>query len=129
MFEIAIKRRIAAAHSLRGYVGQCAILHGHTWIVEAKVAGKHLDACGMLVDFKILKELIDGVISELDHTYLNKHEYFSGEDRSNPTAENLAVYIYGKVKDEMSKIVPNVLLKEIKVWESPDTSACFREEF
>ncbi len=127
MFELTVKRRFAAAHKLEGYDGKCSALHGHTWTVEVTVAGRRTDQCGMLVDFKILKEMVDGIIRQFDHVYLNDLECFQGPGgKINPTAENLAVYIYGEVKGALSKIGPGVSPLAVRVWESPDASALYR---
>lgn len=128
MFELTVKRRFAAAHRLEGYEGQCSALHGHTWTVEVVVTGRRLDSCGMLVDFKTLKEVIDGVIRQFDHSYLNELEYFNrGQGKMNPTAENLAAYIYREVKEALAKINPDVSPGSVRIWESPDASALYRE--
>ena len=129
MFELSVKRRFAAAHRLEGYQGQCSALHGHTWIVEVMVAGSGLDSCGMLVDFRIIKETVDGIVTDLDHSYLNDIVFFSGGDpKNNPTAENIAFYIYGKVKEQIIKISPGLMVRGVRVWESPDASALYRED-
>ncbi|MHB8157039.1 MAG: 6-carboxytetrahydropterin synthase QueD [Desulfocucumaceae bacterium] len=127
LFELTIKRRFSAAHKLVGHSGQCAALHGHTWAVEVGVSGEQLDACGMLIDFKVLKELVDGIIVELDHKYLNEIEYFSEGSGVNPTAENIACYVYGKVKAGLGKISPQLAVLGVRIWESPDASALYRE--
>ncbi|MFZ5632224.1 MAG: 6-carboxytetrahydropterin synthase QueD [Bacillota bacterium] len=129
MFELTVKRRFAAAHKLEGYGGKCASLHGHTWTVEVRVKGERLDECGMLVDFIILKDIIDGIIRQLDHTYLNELECFNGAGgKINPTAENLAAYIYRRVGEELAKIAPGVLPCGVRIWESPDASALYLED-
>ncbi|MFZ5648466.1 MAG: 6-carboxytetrahydropterin synthase QueD [Bacillota bacterium] len=127
MFELSIKRRFAAAHRLEGYKGRCASLHGHTWTVEVVVEGKRLDSCGMLIDFKVLKEMVDGIVTELDHSCLNDIDYFTGgETKTNPTAENLAVYVFGKVKEQLKNNSPDITLRGVRIWESPDASAYYR---
>jgi 6-pyruvoyltetrahydropterin/6-carboxytetrahydropterin synthase len=130
LFEISVKRRFAAAHRLEGYGGECAALHGHTWTVEVLAAGRQLDQFGMLVDFKVIKEMVDSIISELDHTYLNDLACFScrGGKKVNPTAENMAVYIYGRVKEELQKKAPAASVRGVKIWESSDASAFYRED-
>lgn len=129
MFELSIKRRFAAAHRLEGYSGQCAALHGHTWTVEAVVEGESTDSCGMLIDFKILKEMVDGIIIELDHTCLNDVRHFAGAGAAiNPTAENLAVYIFNMIKEQLKEISPEIRVRGVRVWESPDASAYYRGE-
>ncbi len=128
MFELTIKRRFAAAHKLEGYTGRCSALHGHTWTVEVTVAGGRLDSLGMLLDFKSIKEMVDGVIRQFDHGYLNELECFNGPGGGgNPTAENIAAYIYRAVKDALLKVSPDISPVAVRVWESPDASALYRE--
>ena len=129
MYEITVNRRFAAAHRIEGHRGRCADLHGHTWTVEVTVGGRRLDHCGMLVDFKTIKDVVDGIIRHLDHTYLNELDCF-GDDagEKKPTAENLAEYIYVKVREELSGIAPEVSPCSVRIWESPDASALYRED-
>lgn len=129
MFEITVNRRFAAAHRIEGHRGRCAGLHGHTWTVEVTVGGRQLDHCGMLVDFKTIKDVVDGIIRHLDHAYLNELEYFGGvAGKKNPTAENLAEYIYFRVKEELSGIASEASPFSVRIWESPDASALYRED-
>ncbi len=72
VYELTVKTNFAAAHSLRNYSGECASLHGHTWVVEVSIVGRELDDAGMLIDFKKLKQLIAKTIEELDHSYINE---------------------------------------------------------
>jgi len=37
VYEIYVKDHFAAAHSLKGYDGNCSRIHGHNWIVEAYI--------------------------------------------------------------------------------------------
>ncbi len=128
MFEITVKRRFSAAHRLEGYIGQCSALHGHTWTVEVTVGGRRLDGCGMLLDFKALKEMVDGIIRQLDHTYLNELECFGPGGENNPTAENLAFLIFSRIGEELSRMAPGVAPLGVRVWESPEASAFYRGE-
>ena len=43
MYELTVRDHFDAAHTLRGYDGECSRLHGHTWDVEVTVAGEDLD--------------------------------------------------------------------------------------
>ena len=129
MYYLTIKRRFAAAHRLSGYRGECASLHGHTWTVEVEVAGEQLDSCGMLGDFKVLKKMVDGIVSELDHNYINDLAHFDFDRGGvNPTAENIAAYIFKSVRVQIENLGKELCLLEVKVWESPDASACYRED-
>ena len=124
MYEILVRNRFAAAHSLKEYDGPCARLHGHTWHVEVAVRGRQLDRRGMLVDFKEIKAGVKKIIEELDHQNLNDLEPFKDGGAENPTAENLARYIYLRL-GEMVKPELGLQLALVRVWESPDASAAY----
>ena len=129
MYELTVKTNFAAAHSLRNYDGDCARLHGHTWVVEVSVLGEELDEAGILIDFKKLKRLIAEMIEELDHSYINEVPYFNAHDKyNNPTAENLARYIYINIKKELQNLKYNVKISKVRLWESPNASVTYREE-
>ena len=124
MYELVVKSRFAAAHFLRDYDGPCAQMHGHTWLVEAVFRGSELDDKGMLVDFKILKNAVREVIDRLDHQNLNDLEQFQEGRRQNPTAENLARFIYCALIDNLS-VVPQVSIVSVRVNESPEAGAVY----
>lgn len=127
MYELIVRTRFAAAHSLRDYDGPCARLHGHTWQVEVTIKGRQLDRRGMLVDFKEIKTGVKKIIEQLDHQNLNDLEPFRDRGEDNPTAENLARYIYCKLKMEIANPERDVQIAMVRVWESPDASAAYLE--
>jgi 6-pyruvoyltetrahydropterin/6-carboxytetrahydropterin synthase len=43
------------AHHVRGHLGPCINLHGHTWKLEVEVTARELDAQGFVIDFGVLK--------------------------------------------------------------------------
>lgn len=118
MYSIKIEASFSAAHNLRGYKGKCEELHGHNWKVEVAVASKELDKIGMVVDFKELKMRLNNVLEDLDHKYLNRIPCFL---KRNPTSENIAKYIYDRVKRQ------GVRVKSVTVWESENSSAMYSE--
>ena len=120
MFELIIRDHIASAHLLRGYPGKCQNLHGHTWKVEVSIQRQDLDELGMVADFAELKKQLKDFLEHLDHTNLNDIDYFK---TVNPTAENLAKYIY----DRFSKEVQPLALTRVTVWESERCSASYSE--
>ena len=117
MFELTVKAEFEAAHQINGYNGKCQRLHGHNWSVEAIVEGRELDELGMLIDFKILKAELNKVLDELDHRYLNELTIFSKE--ANPTAENLARYIFETLSTSKIFTDSTAHIKAIRVYESP----------
>jgi len=116
MYEIKVKTTFSSAHNLRNYRGKCEHLHGHNWIVEAVFAYKSLDADGLAVDFRDVKLVLKDAVEELDHSYLNDHPYFK---KANPTSENIARFIYGRVKKRNSRV------KSVSVWENENSCATY----
>jgi 6-pyruvoyltetrahydropterin/6-carboxytetrahydropterin synthase len=127
MFELTIICDFEAAHRLPEYPGKCCRLHGHNWKVEVTITGKQLDKLGMLVDFKDLKQEVNRVINTLDHYYLNEVEPFQN---INPTAENIAKYIYEEVSKSpaLNNTFRKIQVTLVKVWESPHSAAAYRRE-
>ncbi|MBR2216196.1 MAG: 6-carboxytetrahydropterin synthase QueD [Selenomonadaceae bacterium] len=123
MYEIKVKAAFEAAHRIVGYPGKCDRLHGHNWTVEAAVCGEELDALGMLIDFKELKAALKEILAELDHQYLNELPPFT--QGTNPTAENIAQYIF-TVLEEATCLGNNCRLAAVTVWESPDSCVTYR---
>lgn len=120
MYELTVKGHFDAAHALRGYEGECRNLHGHTWDVEATVAGDRLDDVGIVYDFKRLKGDLGAVLGIYDHTYLNEVVPF---DALTPTAENLARVVFDALQ---ARVGPEVRLVEVAVWESPVARISYR---
>ena len=88
--------------------------HGHNYELIVSVTGEIDQETGFVVDMKVLKKLIEIEIEdELDHKNLNLEVPEFKE--LNPTAENIAVVIYNKLK---SKLAPNLAL-EITLYETP----------
>ena len=116
MFKIKVEADFSAAHNLRGYKGKCEELHGHNWKVELEAASAKLDKIGMVADFRVIKNELNKVLEQMDHKYLNKIAYFR---KVNPTSENIAEYIYNKLKAKV------VNISSVTVWESDTSSAAY----
>lgn len=57
------------AHHVRGHVGSCIHVHGHTWKLEVDLEAEELDARGFVVDFSELKsEVLAPCHTLLDHS-------------------------------------------------------------
>lgn len=86
---------IEAAHRLpnvpQGH--KCARLHGHSFRVEVHVEGVVDDEAGWVVDFADIKEAFMPLFEQLDHHYLNEIEGLS-----NPTSENLAKWVWARLR-------------------------------
>lgn len=122
MFEVAVEQSFAAAHFLRNYRGKCENLHGHNYKVQAMFRGEQLDQAGMLMDFTEIKKQMRQVTERLDHRNLNDMAPF---DAINPSAENIAKYVFEQVQAGLEPAQKN-LLKEVKVWETDIQYAAYR---
>ena len=98
MFEIFIETHFSAAHHLRNYPGNCEKPHGHNWKVKVAVRADKLDELGMGIDFRKIKLAVNKVVDDIDHCNLNDHPGFQDK---NPSSENIAVYIFNSLKDEL----------------------------
>ena len=122
MYTLTTMVEFSSAHTLVGHSGPCKKMHGHNWKVEVEITGDKLDNIGMVVDFKEIRKATNLVVDELDHEFLNNLEPFS-ED--NPTAENIARYIFTKLSEEFSN--KNVKVNSIKLWETDKSAVSYKE--
>ena len=118
MYEISIEDTFDAAHCIREYHGNCERLHGHTYKAKAVFQCASLDKIGIALDFRKAKELLKSATNYMDHQYINDLPEFLDQ---NPTAENIAKYIYDRIKIENQQIY------SVCVWETPTTSATYYE--
>jgi len=105
---------IEAAHRLpnvpEGH--KCARLHGHSFRIEISISGEVDPQLGWVMDFADIKQAFQPIYQLLDHNYLND---IPGLE--NPTSENLARWIWARLKPELP------LLDQITIRETC-TSAC-----
>jgi 6-pyruvoyltetrahydropterin/6-carboxytetrahydropterin synthase len=125
MFEVSIEASFAAGHALRGYRGKCENPHGHNYRVRVVVEGPELDGIGLLEDFTELKRIVREVTDGLDHRFLNDQAPF---DAVNPSAENLARYIFEQTERRLAGRERGVRLSSVTVWETDTAAATYRPE-
>ena len=135
MYTLQTSASFDSAHFLKGYAGKCSNLHGHRWNIEVTVAAEELakdeQTRGMVVDFKTLKDDLNQLADELDHSLiieenslkeatkeaLLEEEFRIVELPFLPTAENLAEYFYDELEDKGYQVVL------VKVYETPNNCA------
>ncbi len=123
VFEVYVKSHFSAAHSLRGYPGDCARVHGHNWMVEVYVRCAELDQIGIGIDFRDIRAAVKEVLAGLDHSDLNELPLFK-ED--NPSSENIARFLYKELSSRLN--TPNTSVSRVKVSETPGAGAFYWEE-
>jgi len=86
---------IEAAHRLPNLPEnhKCRRLHGHSIRVEIHVAGPLTEKEGWVMDFADITRVFTPLYEQLDHHYLNE---IPGLE--NPTSENLARWIWARLK-------------------------------
>jgi 6-pyruvoyltetrahydropterin/6-carboxytetrahydropterin synthase len=92
---------IEAAHRLpnvpEGH--KCARLHGHSFQVRISVEGPVDEQTGWIMDFGDIKAAFAPIYDQLDHHYLN-----DVVGLENPTSENLALWIWQKLKPVLPEL-------------------------
>ena len=94
---------------------KCRRMHGHTYRVRVVVRGPLDPVLGWVYDFADVKKLITTIKNRLDHFTLNDIEGLE-----NPTAENLAIWIWNQLEPDLPG------LKELWVLETPESGCVYR---
>jgi 6-pyruvoyltetrahydropterin/6-carboxytetrahydropterin synthase len=120
MFEVTVEAGFSSGHYLRNYRGKCENPHGHNYKVFVTLIGEELDEAGMLLDFKLLKQVMRPTVEYLDHFMINDLKPFDVE--LNPSAENLAKYFYDQTSKQLHEMTAGrVQVKDCTLYET-DTS-------
>lgn len=78
---------------------KCRRLHGHSFHVAVHVSGPLDDTLGWVMDFGEISRKAGPVIKQLDHYFLNEIEGLE-----NPTSENIARWIWHRLKPELPEL-------------------------
>ena len=122
MYEVTVKTGFAAAHQLRLYDGKYENLHGHNWTAQVTVEADELDPIGVGIDFVKLKGIVEKNLSELDYHNINEVPPF---DEQNPSAENIARWLFLKLKIEVNTNLTRV--KRVEICEMEGCGASYFE--
>ncbi len=123
MFEVTIRTTFSSAHQLKFYDGKYENLHGHNWIAVVTASAKELDAIGLGIDFVKLREMTDEILSALDYKNLNEVPPF---DKINPSAENIAQWLFGELKARVND--GNAQLRKVEIKEFEHSGAAYFED-
>jgi 6-pyruvoyl-tetrahydropterin synthase len=118
--------RRLAIRSLRGEVfGPAQRLHGVTYVVDAALRREELTAVGIVVDIRPARELLRGVLGELDYRNLDEQADLAD---MNTTTEWLAKVIADRIADHihagaLGDCAPDIATLAVTLHESPVASA------
>jgi 6-pyruvoyltetrahydropterin/6-carboxytetrahydropterin synthase len=87
---------------------RCRRIHGHSYRVELRLAGPVDPHTGFVADFFDVERAFQPLLQRLDHYLLNEIEGLA-----NPTAENIAIWIFDRVKATLPQ------LDAVTVYETP----------
>ena len=119
MFTIRIETGFQASHQLTLPDGTKEALHGHNWSVAVEAGSSRLNSMGLVMDFHRLKAMTDGIVADFNNICLEGIDHFR---RNNSSAENVAKYIYEKLKPGLPR---GVSLNYVEVMEEPGCFAKF----
>ena len=94
--------------------------HGHNYNLEVTITGDLNEESGYLIDMKLLSDIIkEEILNPFDHKNLN----LDVEDfkNLNPTAENMAIVMYKKLKNRLD----NHFEIKIKLYETERNSVIY----
>jgi 6-pyruvoyltetrahydropterin/6-carboxytetrahydropterin synthase len=118
--EISVEVTFSAAHRITLGEGEVDRLHGHNWRTVVTVRADHLDENGLALDFGLLRRITREVTQKLDHQDVNAGPPF---DRLNPTAENVARWIFEEIDSRLAE--PHLRVQRVRVWEEEGVSASY----
>ncbi len=93
---------------------KCREMHGHTYRLVVYIEGNLDKDLGWVMDFAVVKKVIDPIVKRLDHHLLNNIEGLE-----NPTCEMIAVWLWDQIKPDIP------LLKRIELHETPTSGVVY----
>tara|TARA_B100000029_G_scaffold303826_1_gene296635 strand:+ start:981 stop:1427 length:447 start_codon:yes stop_codon:yes gene_type:complete len=128
-------------HRILNHRSVCRGLHGHRYKAEITVSGALIQNSGkseegMVMDFSDIKKIaLEEIHEKLDHGFMvwekdDELLKFFGDSEGHkpvivpftPTAENVAIYIYDKIKSRFKdRFGTGLHLHSVKLWETPSS--------
>jgi len=93
---------------------KCRSMHGHTYRLVVYFKGDLDKDLGWVMDFAVVKKVINPIVNRLDHQVLNNIEGLE-----NPTCELIAVWLWNQIKPQMP------LLSKIELHETPTSGVVY----
>lgn len=122
MYEVIVTAKFSAAHQLRMINGKYENLHGHNWTATVTVQTMELDAMEVGINFVMLKEKTETILSQIDYQNINEVPPF---DKLNPSAENIARWLFQILAADINTDMVSV--KRVQVNEFDHSGAAYFE--
>ncbi len=119
MFTITVFVTFEAAHQITLPDGSKEPLHSHEWKLRAEVSSERLDNMGIVMDFHLLRRLINDIIEPLRGRALGEFEALA---RNNESAESVALYVFERLEPALCE---GARLEKISVEEEPGCVAAY----
>ena len=129
VFEVPMSHRLSKLEGSR-----CINFHGHNVFLEVTIKSNHLNSQDMVMDFSLLKKIVNELIDTWDHgMFLNKSDenifntncvtHIFDQD---PTSEVLCKYLYDKLSEELFKRSNIIFVHSIGMWETRDSKCVYQ---
>lgn len=92
----------------------CSQIHGHSFVITLKLHGEIQPHLGWVRDYHEIQQVMTPLLKLIDHKLLNEVPGLE-----NPTSENLAIWIYNKIKPQIAELV------QISINETPTTECSY----
>ncbi len=120
MFEITVKKRFNASHSIRLCDGSFKTPHIHNWLCEIFLSSEKLDECNCVIDFCLIDLTLTKVLHSLEGKKIHELDAFAGRSAS---AELIARYIFENTASEL--LENSALIAKVTVWEDEAHGASY----
>ena len=92
----------------------CRRMHGHSFLLSLRLVGEQDPKIGWVRDYHEIAKIVQKILGDLDHRVLNEVPGLE-----NPTSENLAIYLFNRLKKDLKELV------QVTVSETPDTECSY----
>lgn len=116
--ELVVNLNLNASHSLEERESP----HPHRWEIQVGLRGALKQ--GRVVSLTWAQEKLGLALKPLQETFLNNNNNLDSETRSNPTCENLAMFLWERFQSEISNWdlpeVPTLSFVQVGLWEQAE---------
>lgn len=150
VYRISKTIELESGHLLSKHPGNCQFPHGHTRSVEMIFTAESLDCNDMVMDFKVIKELMEPFLEKFDHAlcmntedenYATFRTIYGDRiipfDHCDPTSEAMAHTVFCYAKAALARAAAGegchypvrdcVRLERVRVWETSSSWAEYEE--